>query len=118
MKRAYHGSFSNLSFPKKGAAIKRKIQVMLKEIRDKLKERKGRVEILAKDMKMDMNIDKLSDGSYSNSGQEIKAAALRQEIAAMKAQSDEAEKLESILRNLPDNETYKLDFSELSYFGF
>jgi len=127
MRRSYHGSFTHLSFPKKGSAIRARVHKMIAELTAKIKEREGRIEKLAKEMKLGTsldvlrNLDKLTANHGMSNSPDMpvgKMAALRQESDAMKANQEEVERLQTIYANLPANETFKLDFEELRYFGF
>ena len=126
MQKTYHGGFPHLSFPKTGSEIKDRVRKMISERLAKIEERKERLNVLSKEMKLDtsmdvlMNIDQLAQGQYSNAAEITvgKAAALRSEVSALKETQSEVERLQSISRNLPDGETFKLAFDELDYFGF
>lgn len=122
----YYGHFENLTFPKTGTEIKTKAAGLRVQLQEKVEERKKRIQGLATEMSLTdpvevlMNLDELSHNTHSNTaGATVgNKAALQREVAARKSELDEIGNLDLIIRNLPDSESFKLSFQELTYFGF
>jgi hypothetical protein len=122
----YYGNFDNLAFPKTGSEIKTKAAGLRVQLLEKVEERKKRIQGLATEMALTdpvevlMNLDELIKNTSSNTaGATVgNKAALQREVAARKSELEEIGKLDLIVRNLPESESFKLSFQELTYFGF
>lgn len=125
----YHGNFSSLSFPKTGLQITEKASALRSRLESKMKEREERIRKAAAEMGLKdagdvlMSMQSIANGesAYGNAGLNLTvglAANMKGEINELNKERAEAEKLRLIIENLPRNETFKLGFEELTYFGW
>lgn len=128
-----YGEFASLSFPKKGSYIKEKARVMLDANKRVIDEKASEIKAMCKEYNLNM-VDLLTDldtlrGHSSKQVASREMAKLqklasqeRDKLQKLASQVDELkkeiEKLDLIVRNLPDNAEYNLTFEELKYFGF
>lgn len=125
MFKQYHGNFQHLSFPKTGKEIKEKVAGMIEARIQKISDREGRIKQLVEKKGVTAtdffaNLHEFESPSYQNtySFQAGELANLKAEALAIKENREELDRLKLIHRNLPDSDTFKLDFAELDYFGF
>jgi hypothetical protein len=118
------GSFKHLEFPKKGTEI---IDAATKQrvlVHDKIDEREQRIKDLCdtKGLKVAdffTNAEQFYANATSALGiQSGELAQLQEESRQISSEKKVIQELSIIIDNLPADETFKLDFSELEYFGF
>jgi hypothetical protein len=116
--------FENLEFPKAGAEIVEKAEAKLAELRDKIKTRERMLEDLAKDLKLEsavdvlIHADELDDRMSNAAGTSTEKAKLRNALGKVREEREICRELEMLIRNLPKEETFRLTFESLQYFGF
>ncbi len=117
-----YGEFANLSFPKKGSAIKEKAVSKQKANAAKIDEKQSELQRMSDEYKLDP-VKMLSNLDFFR-GHSAKGVP-SQDIEKLKSLADsidrkkkENEKLALIIRNLPDDGEFKLSFEELTFFEF
>jgi hypothetical protein len=116
--------FENLEFPKKGSEIVAKAEAKLGTLREKIQGREEILADLAKELKLETAVDVLIhaddlDNRVTNSaGSSAEKAKLRNALGKLREEREVATELEMLIRNLPKEETFRLTFESLQYFGF
>jgi hypothetical protein len=116
--------FDNLEFPKKGAEIVAKAETKLGELREKIAGREALLSDLAKELKLESAVDVLIhaddlDNRVTNAaGTSAEKAKLRNALGKLREEREICKELEMLIRNLPREETFRLTFESLQYFGF
>ena len=116
--------FENLEFPKKGAEIVEKAEVKLGQLREKIAGREALLSDLAKELKLESAVDVLVhaddlDNRVTNAaGSSAEKAKLRNALGKLREEREICQELEMLIRNLPREETFRLTFESLQYFGF
>lgn len=127
MRAKYYGSFPNLKFVKKGAAVLERVRAMMAAVNTKIAEREARIEEAAKAANMNTagdvlkNLRSISQGTSAAGDVDMNvglAGKVRAEVDALTQDRDEALRLRLIADNLDPEGTFELDFDELKYFGF
>jgi hypothetical protein len=122
----YYGDFESLNFPKTGKEIVERAVALRDRVAAKIKEREGRIRDAAKEMGLKdagdvlMSLQAISDGTSNGAGDLNLnvglAAKVRGEVSEVQKERKEVEKLRLVIENLPQGETFKLSFAELTYF--
>lgn len=124
------GRFTTLTFPKTGEQIVTASKIQRDLVADKIAERKSRIGKICEDKGISIaevfaNLDAWQGNRTMDkaqlSGGTIQAgemAQLKEEADNITSEKQVLRELTAIIDNLPAGETFKLDFSELEYFGF
>jgi hypothetical protein len=116
--------FENLEFPKEGAEIVEKAEGKLADLREKIQAREKMLEGLAKDLNLEsavdvlIHADELDDRMSNAAGTSAEKAKLRNALGKVREERETCRELEMLIRNLPREETFRLTFESLQYFGF
>lgn len=123
---SYYGNeFKNLHFPKTGKEIVEKGKAKVESLTGKLADREKALKEqlteagLTDTMDILLNIDDLLNEACSsaNAPSDVKVR-LQNIVRKVRDEKAELERVETMVRNLPEDETFKLSFEALTYFGF
>ena len=123
----YHNysEYGQMDFPKTGAEILEKGKAKVKDLKEKLADREVALKVQVKEAGLDdsvdilLNIDDLLNEACSsaNAPSDVKVR-LQNLVRKIRDERQELDRLELMVRNLPEGETFKLSFDALTYFGF
>lgn len=118
---SYH--FSKLSFPKTGEEIKKQAEEKIEKLQAKIEERKRLIAEHAAQLGIESVEDALTRAEelgleLTDAEDQVAHTKMLSNRSRAKEEQSEIRQLEMLVRNLPDDETYKLDFDSLQYFGF
>ena len=121
----YGNEFKNLHFPKEGKAIIEKGRLKVEELKGKLADREKALKEqlteagLTDTMDILLNIDDLLNDAVSsaNAPSDVKVR-LQNIVRKVRDEKAELDRVETMVRNLPKEETFNLSFDALEYFGF
>lgn len=117
---SYH--FNQLRFPKTGVEIKAKAQEKIKKLQAKIDERKHFIADQAEKLgitSVEAALTRAEEIGFDlNAEDQIAHSKLMVNRNKSKAEQGEVRELEMIVRNLPDDRSFNLEFDALRYFGF
>jgi len=121
----YGNEMKQLHFPKKGTEIEEKGKALIEALKGKLADREKALKAqlteagLTDTMDILLNIDDLLNEAVSsaNAPSDVKVR-LQNIVRKVRDEKAELERLEMMVRNIPREETFKLSFEALAYFGF
>jgi hypothetical protein len=121
----YHRQFDQLWFPKKGAEVRQQIQDKIAKLDKRLEEREEFLRGLVAEAGVEDSVDALInlDSLLQTARRSAKAPAeaktrMQEVIEKIGKERKEKELLMLVDRNLPNDETFNLEFEALRYFEF